>query len=100
MTTICLTAFYRAVGAFSKDLNISIRTAFLGLNVMGLFAGYMQTSSNMKSWVYKWILWASPVTYSQEVLMINQLHGVQLECSPSQLIPGVKGASVANQGML
>ncbi|KAH8155132.1 uncharacterized protein LAJ45_00141 [Morchella importuna] len=97
MTTVCLTAFYRAVGAFSKDLNISIRTAFLGLNVMGLFAGYMQTSSNMKSWVYKWILWASPVTYSQEVLMINQLHGVQLECSPSQLIPGVKGASVANQ---
>lgn len=66
---------------------------------MGLFAGYMQTYSNMKSWVYKWIFWASPVTYSQEALMLNQLHGVELQCSPSQLIPGVSGASIANQGM-
>lgn len=79
-------------------MNVSIRLAFLGLNVMGLFSGYMQTYSNMKSWVYKWIFWASPISYSQEVLMLNQLHGVDLECSPSQLIPGVTGASLANQG--
>lgn len=65
---------------------------------MAMFSGYMQTYSNMKSWVYKWIFWASPVSYSQEVLMLNQLHGVDLECSPSQLIPGVSGASLVNQG--
>lgn len=30
--------------------------------------------------------------------MLNQLHGIDLQCSPSQLIPGVKGASLVNQG--
>lgn len=55
---ICVTAFYRVVGAFSRDINISIRLAFIGLNVIALFAGYMQPYQAMKSWVYKWIYWA------------------------------------------
>ncbi|KAL7273145.1 ATP-binding cassette transporter snq2 [Rhizina undulata] len=96
-TVICLTAFYRAVGSFSKDLNVSIRFAYFGLNVFGMFAGYMQTYSNMKSWVYKWIFWVHPLTYSQESVMVNQFHGMELECSPSHLIPGVPGASIVNQ---
>lgn len=99
-TVICLTAFYRAVGSFSKDINVAIRIAFLGLNVMGLFAGYMQSFKSMKSWVYKWIFYATPLSYAQEAIMVNQFHGMQLECSPSNLVPGIPGASIMNKGML
>ncbi|KAI5776697.1 ABC-2 type transporter-domain-containing protein [Geopyxis carbonaria] len=96
-TVVCLTAFYRAIGAFSKDMNVSIRLAFLGLNVVALFAGYVQPFKNMKSWVYKWIFYVNPISYAQEAVMVNQFRGLELECSPSQLIPGVPGASIENQ---
>jgi len=46
------------IGAFSKDINVSIRASFISLNVIALFAGYMQPYHAMKSWVYKWIYWA------------------------------------------
>jgi ABC-type multidrug transport system permease subunit len=49
------------IGSFSKDINVAIRLAFLGLNVIALFAGYMQPYKTMKSWVYKWIYWAKLV---------------------------------------
>ncbi|PWW73362.1 hypothetical protein C7212DRAFT_235753 [Tuber magnatum] len=95
--TVCLTAFNRAVGAFSKDLNVAIRTAFFGLHVMIFFTGYLQPESNMKSWVFRWIYWAQPLTYCLEALMINQLEGVFIRCSEDHLIPGIPSASVANK---
>lgn len=99
ITTICITAFYRVLGAFSKDMNVSIRMVFISLSVLALFAGYMQPFQTMKSWVYKWIYWANPIHYALEALMVNQLHGLDLDCSPIHLIPGVLGASIKNQGM-
>ena len=71
-TSVCITAFYRVVGAFSRDINSTIRMAFLGLNIMAVFSGYMQPLKAMKSWVYKWIFYAVPVAYAQEALMVNQ----------------------------
>lgn len=95
---ICLTAAYRAIGAFSKDINISIRIAYLFLNIIALFAGYMQPYHTMKSWVYKWIFWAQPITYALEAVMVNQFDGVDLDCSPAHLIPQIPGVSILNQG--
>jgi ATP-binding cassette subfamily G (WHITE) protein 2 (SNQ2) len=96
---ICITAFYRAIGAFSRDFNVAIRIAFLGLNITSLFAGYAQPYQTMKSWVYKWIYWANPLMYSLEAVMVNQFNDMELACTPSQLVPGVPGASPENQGM-
>jgi len=96
-TSVCITAFYRVVGAFSRDINSTIRMAFLGLNVMAVFSGYMQPLSAMKSWVYKWIFYAVPVAYAQEALMVNQYDGMDLPCAPGYLIPDVPGASLENQ---
>ena len=70
---------------------------FLGLNIMALFAGYTQPLDTMKSWVYKWIYYISPVTYAQEALMLNQYAGVDLACAPQHLIPSVPGATIENQ---
>lgn len=97
MTVICLTAFYRIVGVFSKDINVAIRLAFMCLNVIAVFAGYMQPYGVMKSWVYKWIYWVNPLSYSLEAVMINQFHGLLLACSASHLVPGIPGASIENQ---
>ena len=97
VTSVCMTAFYRAIGAFSKDLNVSIRIAFLFLNILALFAGYMQPFHTMKSWVYKWIYWADPIHYGLEALMVNQLDGLDLTCEPSHLVPNIPGASIMNQ---
>ena len=94
---VCMTAFYRAVGAFSRDINATIRLAFFGLNVMALFSGYMQPFHTMKSWVYKWIFYAVPISYAQEALMVNQYDGVSIPCATNHLIPGVPGASLENQ---
>ncbi|KAF8424902.1 ABC-2 type transporter-domain-containing protein [Tirmania nivea] len=96
-TSVCITAFYRVVGAFSRDINSTIRMAFLGLNIMAVFSGYMQPLKAMKSWVYKWIFYAVPVTYAQEALMVNQYDGIDIPCATGNLIPGVPGASLENQ---
>lgn len=96
-TSVAVTAFYRVVGAFSRDINSTIRMAFLGLNVMAVFSGYMQPVKAMKSWVFKWIFYAVPVTYAQEALMVNQYDGMDIPCAPAHLIPNVPGASLANQ---
>lgn len=96
-TVVCIIAFYRAIGSFSRDFNVTIRIAFLGLNVTAFFAGYMQPYHTMKSWVYKWIYWANPLMYSMEAVLVNQFDGLELACSPSQLVPAVPGASPENQ---
>lgn len=65
---------------------------------MIFFTGYLQPESNMKSWVFKWIYWAQPLTYCLEALMVNQLEGVFIKCSEEDLIPGIPSASIANKG--
>lgn len=97
-TTICMTAFYRSIGSFSKDVSQTLQYAFFGLNMVALFAGYMQTQFTMKSWVYRWLFFATPVSYALEALMVNQFDGMDMTCSPHHLIPGVPGADIANQG--
>ncbi|KAF8458765.1 ABC-2 type transporter-domain-containing protein [Kalaharituber pfeilii] len=96
-TAVCTTAFYRAVGVFSRDINATIRMGFLGLNITAVFSGYMQPFNVMKSWGYKWIYYGSPFAYAQEALMVNQYDGMQIPCAPAHLIPGVPGASIENQ---
>lgn len=93
-----MTAFYRAIGAFSQDVHVSIRYVFFGLNVTALFSGYMQPYRSMGSWVYKWIFWATPLSYAQEAVMANQLSGRELRCAPMHLVPNIPGVNIANQG--
>ena len=91
-----LTSLYRAIGVFSKDFNVVIRWAFMWLNVFALFGGYFQPRPKMRVW-YRWFSYLSPLSYSQEALLANQLSGADIPCDPVQLIPGVPGASVVNQ---
>jgi hypothetical protein len=40
----------------------------------------------MKPW-FSWIRWINPIYYSFEALVINELDGLDIECSPPQLFP-------------
>ena len=50
----------------------------------------------MRPW-YRWVSYVSPFAYTEEALLINQLAGDHLPCSPGSLIPAIQNASVAHQ---
>ncbi|KAK6519369.1 hypothetical protein TWF281_003203 [Arthrobotrys megalospora] len=95
-TSFVITTFYRAVAAWSGDINTYVQLGMAGLNVFAFFGGYMQSRFNMKGW-YRWISYLSPVAYAQEAVLTNQYSGGSLPCAPGQIIPQVPGASTANQ---
>ncbi|KAF3911675.1 hypothetical protein AA313_de0202906 [Arthrobotrys entomopaga] len=96
MTAFTLTTFYRAVAAWSPDVNVYVRLAFAGLNIFAFWGGYMQSRLKMKDW-YRWVSYLSPVAFAQEAVLTNQYSGPSLVCAPEQIIPRVPGASPANQ---
>jgi ATP-binding cassette subfamily G (WHITE) protein 2 (SNQ2) len=44
----------------------------------------------MKPW-FSWIRWINPIYYSFEALIINELDGLAIDCSPPQLFPLATG---------
>jgi len=96
MTAFTITTFYRAVAAWSPDINVYVRLGLAGLNIFAFFGGYMQSRLKMRDW-YRWVSYLSPVAFAQEAVLTNQYSGGNLECSPEQIIPQVPGASAENQ---
>lgn len=62
--------------------------------------GQVSACSTTKCYKHRkadWHVSNSPLMYSMEAVMVNQFHGMELECSPSHIIPGIPGISTANQ---
>ncbi|KAF3906004.1 hypothetical protein ABW21_db0204491 [Orbilia brochopaga] len=96
MTAFTVTTFYRATAAWSSDISMYVQNILAGLNAFAFFAGYMQSRLKMRVW-YRWLSWLTPVAYSLEAVLTNQYTADPLPCSPAQTVPGVPGASAANQ---
>lgn len=106
LTTLCTTAFFRFVGyafgtfndaskvsgfMFSVLVTVSLRHHTVRvhrstLNYTVQYAGYVIYVPSMKPW-FSWIRWIDPIYYSFEALMINELDGLDMQCSPPQLFP-------------
>jgi ATP-binding cassette, subfamily G (WHITE), member 2, SNQ2 len=99
-TTLTVTAFYRMMAALSPTIDDAVRFAGIGFNVMVIFTGYAIPKPQLlmdKIW-FGWLYYISPVTYSFEGALTNELSGRQMQCASNSLVPQGPGIQAGHQG--
>ncbi|KAL2836312.1 ABC-2 type transporter-domain-containing protein [Aspergillus pseudoustus] len=95
--TMCLTAFFRAVGAGFKTFDDASKFSGVSVTALLLYIGYMITKHEMHPW-FVWIFWIDPLAYAYDALVSNELHNTNIPCVGPNLVPNGPGyGSPANQ---
>ncbi|CEL10431.1 hypothetical protein ASPCAL13550 [Aspergillus calidoustus] len=95
--TMCLTAFFRAVGAGFKTFDDASKFSGVSVTALLLYVGYMITKHDMHPW-FVWIFWIDPLAYAYDALVSNELHNTTIPCVGPNLVPNGPGyGSTANQ---
>ncbi|TIC09163.1 P-loop containing nucleoside triphosphate hydrolase protein [Wallemia mellicola] len=83
---------YKAVASMSSNFTSAIRYNVCLLSIAFTLVGYTIPRYNIGNW-FRWISWVNPLPYNFESLLVNQFHGVNIECDQSDIVPnGVNGA--------
>ncbi|KAH6658427.1 putative ABC multidrug transporter [Truncatella angustata] len=91
--TLCLTSFYRMVGAWCKHFGFASQIAGWCTMVMMVYAGYLIPVPAMHVW-FRWISYINPVNYAFSAVMGSEISGLVMECVEPQYVP--YGASYDN----
>ncbi|KAI0401483.1 putative ABC multidrug transporter [Xylaria palmicola] len=84
--TLCLSSFYRMIGAWNSHFGIASQIAGWLTMVIMVYAGYLISVPSMHVWL-RWIAYINPVQYTFGALMGSETGGLTLECVEPQLIP-------------
>ncbi|KFY17638.1 hypothetical protein V491_04960 [Pseudogymnoascus sp. VKM F-3775] len=89
LTSICMTAQYRFIGSMSPNFEVALRYCGVLLLIYIIWGGYVISGENLMSQVpwFGWISYLLPITYTFEAVMATEFHGLDLNCSPSSIIP-------------
>ena len=90
--TMNMYAFFRAIGAMVKSLDIATRITGIALQILIVYTGYLIPPTKMRPW-FKWLMWINPVQYGFEALMANEFDGMDIQCEPPSLVPQGPGAT-------
>ncbi|KAG8629663.1 hypothetical protein KVT40_003528 [Elsinoe batatas] len=99
-TTICITALYRMFAALSPTIDDAVRFSGIALNLLVIYTGYVIPKTQLLSkyiW-FGWLYWISPVSYSFEAVLANEVADRNMTCAPSNLVPQGPGVDPAFQG--
>ncbi|KAH7127774.1 ABC-2 type transporter-domain-containing protein [Dactylonectria estremocensis] len=86
VTTMCMTALFRAVGATFSTFDKATKVSGLVIIATVLYNGYMIPKPKMHPW-FVWIFWINPLAYAFEALMSNEFHDAILPCVGPNLVP-------------
>lgn len=80
ISTFVMSAVFRTLAAVTKT--ISQAMALSGVMVLALvvYTGFVVPTRYMKPW-FGWIRWINPIFYGFEILVANEFHGREFECS-------------------
>ncbi|KAI9835623.1 MAG: hypothetical protein M1837_003696 [Sclerophora amabilis] len=84
--TLNMYAFFRAIGALCKSLDIATRITGGAIQVLVVYTGYLIPPTRMHPW-FKWLMWINPVQYGFEALMANEFYNLEIECTDPYLVP-------------
>ena len=85
-TTMCMTAFFRAIGAAFSSFDAASKVSGFGMVAMFTYTGYMIPKTSIHPW-FVWIYWIDPLAYAFQSLMDNEFHGQIIPCVNNNLIP-------------
>jgi ABC-type multidrug transport system permease subunit/ABC-type nitrate/sulfonate/bicarbonate transport system ATPase subunit len=94
--TLAMYSMFRAIGAFSANLDGATRVTGITLQALIVYAGYLIPQRSMKPWL-GWIRWINPMQYAFEGVMSNEFHNLRIDCSDS-LVPNGPQALQGHQG--
>lgn len=90
--TMNMYAFFRAIGAMVKSLDIATRITGISIQILIVYTGYLIPPTKMRPW-FKWLMWINPVQYGFEALMANEFDGMEIQCEPPSLVPQGPGTA-------
>ena len=99
-TALCLTALYRMMAALSPNIDDAVRFAGIAFNILIIFTGYVIPKTQLLSqyiW-FGWLYYISPVGYSFEAVLSNELSSRKMECAETSLVPQGPGIGPPYQG--
>ncbi|KAK1004547.1 hypothetical protein LTR54_007546 [Friedmanniomyces endolithicus] len=85
VSTYVMAAVFRTMAALTKTISQAMALSGVLILAIVIYTGFMIPVSYMHPW-FGWIRYINPVYYAFEILIANEFHGRQFECS--QFIPG------------
>ncbi|KAJ5641655.1 ABC multidrug transporter atrF [Penicillium lividum] len=89
-TTMCMTAFFRAIGALFSTFDGASKVSGFMISALIMYTGYMIQKPEMHPWL-GWIFWIDPLAYGFEALLSNEFHDKEIPCVGTNLIPNGAG---------
>lgn len=86
LTTMTTYAFFRAIAAFCRTIDVATRFTGLSVQILIVYTGYLIPPKAMRPW-FSWLRWINWIQYGFECLMSNEFTGLVLTCLPPYLVP-------------
>lgn len=86
VTTICITALFRAVGALWSTFEGASKVSGFLIQALILYTGYMIHKPQMHPWLV-WVYWIDPMSYGFDALLSNEFHNKIIPCVGNNLVP-------------
>ncbi|KAI5298933.1 hypothetical protein KEM55_002769 [Ascosphaera atra] len=83
---MCMTAFFRAIGAAANTFENASKVSGLMITVTVMYTGYMIQKPKMHPW-FVWIYWIDPLAYGFQSLLANEFHNKFIPCVGQNLVP-------------
>lgn len=83
---LTMSAIFRCTAAVTRTISAALAIAGVMVLWIVIYTGFTLQRSYMHPW-FKWTSWINPVAYAFEALLVNEVHGVNYDCSPTSLVP-------------
>ncbi|KAL7754992.1 hypothetical protein ACKLNR_014749 [Fusarium oxysporum f. sp. zingiberi] len=90
ISTFVMSAIFRTMAAVTKTVSQAMMLAGIMVLALVIYTGFMIRVPQMVDW-FGWIRWINPIYYAFEILVANEFHGREFDCS--QFIPSYSGLS-------
>lgn len=88
ISTFVMSAVFRTMAAITKTIAQAMTLAGVLVLALVIYTGFVIAPPQMHPW-FGWIRWINPVYYAFEILVANEFHKRELECST--FVPGYPG---------
>jgi ABC-type multidrug transport system permease subunit/ABC-type multidrug transport system ATPase subunit len=85
VSTFVMSAVFRTMAAITKTISQAMTLAGVLILALVIYTGFVVAPPQMHPW-FSWIRWINPIYYAFEILVANEFHNRELECSV--FVPG------------
>jgi ABC-type multidrug transport system ATPase subunit len=85
ISTFVMSAVFRTMAAITKTIAQAMTLAGVLILALVIYTGFVIAPPQMHPW-FGWIRWINPIYYAFEILVANEFHNVEMECST--FVPG------------